>query len=407
MRKRLSGVAMVLVVLAVMVAPGAALAAPAERGAAAPDAPLVLDWFQRNASGFGTKDNAAVSALEFFGGQLYAGTTNDLGAQLWRTSDGDTWSLIPWPSTFSSYGHGVLFDMIVFNGQLYAGNGAWPVLGTTGEIWRTADGTKWERMAGAWEKNSNNAGVTNFATFGGGLYITTYNPNEGIEVYRSFSGNSDDWTRVASASFGLKTAYPIATGLTAFKDALYVALEGYAGGPGMRVLRTFDGVTWVTANLPGFGNTDNYGAGGFAVHNGYLYVGTRNDVTGGQIWRTADGANWEQVGTSGFGSPLNYKIEGLVSAQGTLFAFSRNDATGTQVWSSVTGTSWQPSNTPGFGSVHNKAVALWSNGSGALANQLFLGTFNQEVGGQVWSTTPPVVAPLDKKIFLPLIARGQ
>jgi hypothetical protein len=400
---RLFSVLVVLVLLMVLVPPGAALARSSPRSADAPEAPLILTWTQRNASGFGNKDNVAVAALEVFGGQLYAGTQNDKGAQLWRTADGSNWSPLTLPG-FSSYGEGVVFDLIVFNGHLYAGIGAWPVLGITGQIWRTADGTTWERVTGAWEANTNNAGVNNFEIFGGMIYATIYNPIEGIEIYRSSTGNSNDWARVASASFGLNNAYGVATGFAAFNNSLYVALEGPKGGAGTRIYRTSDGTTWMPANTPGFGNSANFASGGFAVYFGYLYVGTRNDVTGGQIWRSLDGTNWTQIATSGFGNPLNYKIEGLVSAQRTLFAFTDNDTTGTEVWSSTDGTIWVPSNTPGFGSASNKAVALWSNGTGVLSSQLFLGTFNPVVGGQVWSATPPAIAT--QKTYLPLTFRG-
>ncbi len=393
------------VLVMVMALSGTALAGPSPRAAAAPDAPLLLTWTQRNVSGFGDKNNAAVSALEVFGGQLYAGTTNDLGAQVWRTANGDTWSRVTLPG-FNNVGNGVLFDMIVFKGQLYAGTGAWPVHSFAGQIWRTADGATWEQVTGAWDANVNNAGVNNFATFNDMLYMTTYNPINGIEVYRSATGNANDWARVANASFGLNGAYGITTGLMTFNNALYVALEGYSGGAGARIFRTTDGANWVPANAPGFGNSANYGSGGFAVHQNWLYVGTRNDVTGGQIWRTADGTNWSQVATSGFGSPANFKVEGLVSALGTLFAFTDNNNTGAEVWSSRDGLTWERSNIPGFGSANNKAVALWSNGSGILGSQLFLGTFNQAVGGQVWSASPPPLGPLPYKIYFPFIARG-
>jgi hypothetical protein len=261
-------------------------------------------------------------------------------------------------------------------------------------------------VTGAWEANTNNAGVNNFAIFNGLIYATTYNPVEGIEIYRSGSGSSNDWARVADKSFGLDNAYPIATGVTAFNGALYVAFEGYKGGAGARIFRATDGTNWTPASAPGFGDPDNYASGGFAAHNGFLYVGTRNDVTGGQIWRSPDGANWGQVATSGFGNPLNYKIEGLTSALGTLFAFTDNDTTGTEVWSSLDGLAWERSNTPGFGTANNKAVALWSNGAGVLARQVYLGTFNQEAGGEVWSATPANLPPLPYKTYLPLVPRG-
>jgi hypothetical protein len=408
MRNRLTSVLVVVLVMAVVL-PGAALAASAPGSADAPTAPLLLTWTQKNVSGFGPKDpvngtyNQAVSALEVFNGQLYAGTTNDSGAEIRRSSDGSNWSTPVWKG---GYGQGVLFDLIVFNGRLYAGTGAFNAVGVAGQIWRTLNGSAWERVTGAWEVGStNNAAVSNFAIHGGMLYMTTFNPAGGVEVFRSSTGNSNDWARVANGSFGQNSAYGIATGLTAFNNFLYVALEGQKGGPGTRIYRTSNGTTWDLANDPGFRNNANYGSGGFAVHYGYLYVSTRNDETGGQIWRTSDGTNWSQVEADGFGNPLNYKIEGMVSARGTLFAFTDNDTTGTEVWSAVDGTAWVPSNTPGFGKASNKAVALWSNGAGMLSTDLYLGTFNQALGGEIWSTTPPLVSHFTNAIYLPFIRR--
>lgn len=403
MRHRLFSVLVVFVLSIVMVAPGAVMAAPSTRSVSTPDAPLLLEWSQRNASGFGDKDNHAVSSLEVFRGQLYAGTTNDLGAQLWRTADGTTWSRVV-SQDFSGGGNGVLFDMIVFDGRLYAGFGAWPVHGAAGEIWRTADGDTWEKVRGAWDTNANNAGVNNFAFFAGMLYATTYNPVEGIQIYRSSTGKSTEWTQVASGSFGHNSSYGNAPGLAAFNNALYVALEGQPGSAGTRIYRSSDGTTWAPVNAPGFGDMANYGAGGFGIHNGFLYLGTRNDSTGGQIWRSQDGTSWAQVATSGFGLRANYKIEGFVSALGTLFAFADNDS-GAQVWQSRDGISWEQSNVAGFGSANNKAVALWSNSSGLLGGQLFLGTFNQAVGGEIWSATPPAPPAMNHKIFLPWVGK--
>ena len=62
-------------------------------------APLVLSaagapsgWRQSNFSGFGNTANTNISALEVFSGQLYAGTWNNNGAQVWRSVDGSSWS---------------------------------------------------------------------------------------------------------------------------------------------------------------------------------------------------------------------------------------------------------------------------------------------------------------------------
>ena len=57
-------------------------------------------------------------------------------------------------------------------------------------------------------------------------------------------------------------------------------------------------------NTSGYGSIDNTMSSGMAVLGGYLYAGTWNEVTGGQIWRY-DGTDWEEVVADGFGSLNN------------------------------------------------------------------------------------------------------
>ena len=56
--------------------------------------PGVPGWKQSNINGFGDKANSGVLALSTFAGQLYAGTSNDTGAQIWRSSDGSNWNSV-------------------------------------------------------------------------------------------------------------------------------------------------------------------------------------------------------------------------------------------------------------------------------------------------------------------------
>ena len=47
-------------------------------------------WKQVNSSGFGSKDNGAISAMIVHGNILYAGTTNANGGEVW-SFDGQEW----------------------------------------------------------------------------------------------------------------------------------------------------------------------------------------------------------------------------------------------------------------------------------------------------------------------------
>ena len=70
----------------------------------------------------------------------------------------------------------------------------------------------------------------------------------------------------------------------------------------------------------GFGDPDNTQTGGMSILDDYLYVGTRNTVTGAQILRTADGEDWEAVVEDGFGDMNNNKIEMVFPYAGKLYA---------------------------------------------------------------------------------------
>jgi hypothetical protein len=52
----------------------------------------VQGWRQSNSSGFGSASNTMISALAVFDGQMYATTSNESSAQVWRTSDGESWT---------------------------------------------------------------------------------------------------------------------------------------------------------------------------------------------------------------------------------------------------------------------------------------------------------------------------
>jgi len=67
---------------------------------------------------------------------------------------------------------------------------------------------------------------------------------------------------------------------------------------------------WTQVNGDGFGDFNNKSACPTVVFEGYLYAGTKNVTTGGEIWRTKGiggppFTDWEQVNTDGFGDSNN------------------------------------------------------------------------------------------------------
>jgi hypothetical protein len=172
---------------------------------------------------------------------------------------------------------------------------------------------------------------------------------------------------------------------------LYAAIETTITSS-VQIWQTNDGVSWTQTNISGFGDMDNDQTGGMAVLDGYLYVGTRNDVTGAQIWRSNNGTTWTQAMGDGFGDINTFKVEALAVFDSYLYAVADNNLVGLQVWRSADGTTWDKTAPDGFGQPQNVGT-LWSNATAVFNNNLFVGTTNNIEGGQVWQTVNQVYLP--------------
>jgi len=176
------------------------------------------------------------------------------------------------------------------------------------------------------------------------------------------------------------------TGFAVYKGALYAAIESSSGEPA-QVWRSTNGNDWTTVTADGFADPNNISTGGFAKFGGYLYLGTRNDTTGGQLWRTKDGIHWEPVVSNGFGSLSNVKVESLLVYDDLLYAVTFNEQSGLQIWRSADAMSWEPIITNGFGNSHNFST-LWNNALIEYQQQILIGTWNNVDGGELWMSTP-------------------
>jgi uncharacterized protein YjiK len=348
-------------------------------------APGVPGWEQVNINGFGDRNNSLVWSLEVFGGQLYAGASNwGSGASIWRTADGTSWNSV------SGLGFGTLYtntnpailDMIVFNSQLYASTG-WDGVG--GQLWRSSDGAAWEQVEGNGFGDATNGAIAALGVFNNTLYATTHSftSAHGLEIWRSSTGDSGDWSRVVADGNGNANNY-ICTGLIEFRGHLYAAVENAADGA--EVWRTSDGIAWTRVVTGGFGDADNTQMGGFAIFGDYLYVGTRNETAGAQLYRSSDGTTWEQMADDGFDDPNNVKIESLMAFSGYLYAGADNGVTGLEVWRSSDGVAGTQINSDGFGDSNNTGT-LWSAATVAFNNRLYIGTQNDANGGEIWKRT--------------------
>lgn len=121
------------------------------------------------AYGFGDANNFEISALEAFGGYIYAGTNNPSGAQLWRTPDQLNWTLVrTYPLSDK------ITDLEITGSELWiAANN---VNFGGGFIERTADGSTFILSSDdGFGENDNHGDHGNFAVFGNNMYYGSRN----------------------------------------------------------------------------------------------------------------------------------------------------------------------------------------------------------------------------------------
>ena len=188
----------------------------------------VPGWRQVNINGFGERGSTGSGPIAAFAGSLYHGS----GPQLWRMDTGGAWTLVR-DDGFSDKNN--WFDhLFEFQGKLYAGLGHWvcddPDCNTGhsngGEVWRSSDGTTWNQVVSGGFGDTANAEVQVFTAFADQLYAGTWSgtSTQGLEIWRSATGDQGTWSQVVSN---------------------------------------------------GFNDAGNQTVLAFAVHNGYLYAGTR------------------------------------------------------------------------------------------------------------------------------------
>ncbi len=364
-------------------------------------APGVPGWKQVNINGFGDRRNQLVTTLSGFGGQLYAGTYNPgsgNGAQIWRTADGTTWT----PVMTNGFGitRNVSIDhLFAFNGQLYASTWADAVNG--GEVWRSSDGMNWSRVVSAGFGDTTNGEVFRLTVFNNTLYASTwsYTNTHGTEVWRSSTGNAGDWTRAVANGFNSDVNNLSVLSFESFNGYLYAGTANTTTGG--EVWRTNDGTTWSQANADGFGTVNNPNVPALAAFNGYLYASTmgKSGVNGATVWRcqVCDGSDWTKVVDNGFGD-INTRTNGaLAILAGRLYFVVGNSTTGMEVWRTTDGANWEQVGFAGLGDSNNNA-SYWDNSTTVLNGHLYVGTSNSANGGEVWEF-------LHLNTYLPLLVR--
>lgn len=370
-----------------------------------------MDWTQVSIP-FGTLSNLMFST-EKYNGNVYVGTYTTSGGKLYKSTNGSTWTQIG-QDGFGEVANvvilpGLTFDwgflgLDGFKGNHYAGtaneNGM--------QIWRSSDDTNWTKVVNNGFGDANNFLPMGSAQFNDYLYVATWNFDTGVEVWRSEDGAT--WTQANIDGFGdINNFYT--SSVLVYGSYLYVFTGNWEEGA--EIWRTSNGTTWEEITTGPATDQWNWSFDCRTDYNGELYVGTTN-ILGGQLWKTSNGANWTQITGPGFLrqnnigiNPLTvqhgyfyvgtYNITNLLGSVGLLgidvskyknklneYGVSATIEAG-EVWTTNDGSGWVQQNTGGFGGSANVSI----NSSFTLGDYIYVWTFsvNQDltqIGSEIW-----------------------
>lgn len=260
-----------------------------------------------------SKTSGDSMAMQVFKGELYVGT--DQG-QVFRTAVGDSWTDV----THNLSPPGQIDDMVELKGYLY-------LSGDLG-IWRTIDASSWTPVVGPPPApnpygfgDSKNRDQRSLEVFKDRLYVGIgRDNNNGVQLWRTADGIK--WEKFQEVK--LEPPNVVGPGhvhaLKAFKDYLY--LGEYHG---QDLYRT-DG------NVGSWEYIQNAVKAGdifrLAVHDGKLYLGlslysnTQSNLP--LLYVSGDGKNWQPVPGAPTSDPSHSKISALLSFEGRLYVGTVN-----------------------------------------------------------------------------------
>ncbi len=331
-------------------------------------------WCPLDVGGFGDPGNMLTTLAIEYGGELYVGTYNPSGAELWRY-DG-SWHPVSTPIPANN---SALLTAVVHQGDLVVGT----VNEVSGaEVWRFDGVSTWTQDGAAGLGAGADApAVDRLAVFGTELVAGLANDLLGTQVRAYQSGA---WGQVNVDGFGCGTDNEEAYGLIEYAGKLYATT---GNDKGCQVWE-WDGVNpWQRLDLGGVGcGPGGFGAGGAQTGAHAmevlgtppaLWVGTEHSG-GAEVWRY-DGA-WSQVGVGGLGDSDNFIVHDFEELGGVIYASTENDFSGCQVWAYDAGwTRVDPGG--GFGVGANNEIAFEL---GTHAGQLIATTLNVATGAEVW-----------------------
>ena len=246
-------------------------------------APNGTDWSQVAASGLGNPNNAGFTTFTSFNGMLYAAALNRIdGAEIWRSNTGNngSWQRVASQGFGGGSSYFIITSLTTFKGQLYAGVEA--TAGTGAQVWRSSNGTTWTLVSDNGFGDTDNFQTGSSVVYRSQLYVTTRNDVTGAQLWHS--SNGINWVQVVGDGFGDINNYKIES-LTTFGGALYAAANNSVTG--VELWRSTDGVHWTQINTDGFGDSGIFvslWSNGTVVFDGNYLIGSSGPF-GGVVWQ--------------------------------------------------------------------------------------------------------------------------
>ena len=352
---------------------------------ATPASAAPAGWTRIATGGLGNPQNGAMFPFIEFQGKAYSFVPNTSGgggpsipAPVWAY-DGQRFAKAA-ADGFGDVNNSSLSPGAIFQGQLYMGTSNY---NGGGQLWRTPDGTHWERVGQAVLSNPNNTNYWPLGVQDGKLVVASDNYQAGVQAW-TYDGSN--FVRANTDGFG-EDAVALSMGAT-LNGRVNVIIQRYSQGTGLQEplipLAYAGGTTWEATGEKGFGDTANTASYVLERDGQFLYAGTFND-NGGQVWRF-DGTDWTEIDIGPLSTPQNNLMLAF-AYQGNVFvgtSFQPHDGPPTgpgKLYRQKTDGSFDAITTDGFGDPNNVIAFV-----GTVFKGMYLaGTFNMN-GFQVWSS---------------------
>ncbi|MCE9582061.1 MAG: hypothetical protein K8T20_06040, partial [Planctomycetes bacterium] len=166
-----------------------------------------------------------INDFELFGGLLYCATAGPLGGSVYRSPDGLAWTLVS-PVGLGSASNAEVTSLSNFSGALYAATRN--TGGTGAQLWKSTDGTTWTTsVTTTGFGDVDNSAINDLEVGGGYLYAVTTNASDGGQLVRISSGGGT--TVLIDDGFGT-TKNKALTALEVFNGQLFIGTENSTDG---------------------------------------------------------------------------------------------------------------------------------------------------------------------------------